>query len=65
MTVIDRPETVSDRLTDKSLFRSESFIGGGTLLVQHRMEMRATARPAMIRALGVWRRRTILVRIAH
>jgi len=28
MTVIDRPETVSDRLTDKSLFRSESFIGG-------------------------------------
>ncbi|MED5548949.1 MAG: NAD-dependent succinate-semialdehyde dehydrogenase [Pseudomonadota bacterium] len=28
MTVLDRPETVSDRLTDKSLFRTESFIGG-------------------------------------
>ena len=28
MTVMDRPETISDRLDDKELLRTESFIGG-------------------------------------
>jgi succinate-semialdehyde dehydrogenase/glutarate-semialdehyde dehydrogenase len=28
MTVLDRPDTVTDRLKDKSLFRTESFIAG-------------------------------------
>lgn len=52
MTVIDRPETVSDRLTDKSLFRSESFIGGEWVAGSAAFEVTNPANNQVIATVG-------------